>query len=68
MVDTERLGNLRQGFDRRIACPAFDTTDILLAQTGSLGDLLLCEASRRAQTSKIVADQFAHVHAQLVAD
>jgi hypothetical protein len=42
VADTERGRQLVDAHDRRIAPPLLKTADVLLAEAGNLGQLLLC--------------------------
>lgn len=49
--------------NRRITFPALKVAQILLGEAGSLGELLLRQLGRLADSGAILADQFPHIHA-----
>jgi hypothetical protein len=63
MTDTKCLGDPGQRHNGRVALSPFDPTDILLAQFGAFGNLLLGQLRGGAQSREVPADQLAHVHA-----
>lgn len=67
MADAERLGELVERDDRRVAATSLEAAQILLAESRTRLDLLLRQALRPAQAGEIPAHQLAHIHAQGVA-
>jgi len=67
MADFKRHGELMDGHDGRIAPAVLQTAQILLAETRAQGELFLRQALLPTQARKVAADQFAHVHACLMA-
>lgn len=59
----EAARQLEERHDRRVAAAVFELADILLAEAGALGELLLGQARRSAETQGIATDELAHVHA-----
>jgi len=57
VADADRLGQLVQAHDGRIAPPAFEAAEVLLAESGPLLDLFLGQVLRLAKAGKIAADQ-----------
>lgn len=62
MADAKRLGHLCQHLDGRVALATLQAADILLADTGAFGHLLLSKPTLFAQARKIPAEQLADVH------
>lgn len=65
IVDTDSLGQLVDGYHRRIAFAAFEATQILLAEARTRLNLLLRKTFRLPQPSEIFPNQCAHIHAPL---
>lgn len=64
MIDTERAGEMEQRHDGRIAAPALEIAEILLRESGDLGEPLLGEAFLLPKPPEIPPDQPAHIHAR----
>ena len=64
VTNTQRTGELKQRYDRRVTAAALQITDVLLSKTGHFGELLLREALLLPQSCEIPTDQLAHVHAR----
>jgi len=64
VADAQRKRELVKRDDGRIAPPAFQAAEILLAKARTLIDLLLGQALIPPQAREIPANQFTHVHAQ----
>lgn len=60
---SERVGQLIERDDRRIAASAFKTAQILLAEPGRALHLLLSETFFAPNARKVLADKLAHIHA-----
>ena len=68
VAHTERRSQFVEGYDGRIPPAALQAADVLLAETGNLGELLLGQAVLLPDSLHIPPDQFAHVHAPRSAD
>lgn len=64
MADVKRLCQLKQGNHCWITPAAFETAEVLLAEAGTLFDLLLSQPFLPTQTGEIPANQLAHIHTQ----
>ena len=64
MADAERAREVEEGHDRRVAPALFEPADILLRESGNLGETLLREALLPAEPPEISTHQLAHVHAR----
>lgn len=67
MADFEDDGKLVDRQNGWIASPVLEATQILLAEPGQQGELFLRQSLCPTQARKVSADQFAHVHASLMA-
>lgn len=63
VADVERLRQLVQRNDSRITAAVFQTAQILLAETGKRGNLLLRQSLLLTKAGKVPADKFTHIHA-----
>lgn len=63
MTDPERASNGLQCFDRGVPFAPLEIAQILLADIGALGDLLLRQAAGRPQAREVFSDQLSHLHA-----
>lgn len=63
MLDPERLGQLVDADDGGVAPALFQAADVLLAEAGLLGELLLGQPLPLPELPYIPPDQLAHVHA-----
>ena len=57
-------GEFVQSDDRGIPLALFETTNVLLAEPGNIGELLLCQAPFLPEPPDVPPDQPAHIHAQ----
>lgn len=64
MFDTERLRQLEEGYDRRIAAATLEIAQILLREARALGELFLGQALFEPDPSDVRSNQFPHVHAE----
>lgn len=64
--DFQRMRQLVQRDDSRIATAAFEAGDILLREARGFGEFFLGHAALDASRAHIAADEFAHVHAQFI--
>jgi hypothetical protein len=67
MVNSERLSQFVESDDRGIPLSALQAAQVLLADTGTLFDLLLRQTLLAPEASKIATNQFAHIHAIWIA-
>ncbi len=67
MADAEGLCELIERHDGWITSSPLEIAQILLAESGTRPDLLLRQALFPTQARKVPANQFAHIHAQLMA-
>ena len=64
--DFQRMRQLVQRDDGRIATAAFQAGDILLREARRFGEFFLSHAALDASRAHVAADEFAHVHAQFI--
>ncbi|KWV52008.1 hypothetical protein AS026_05425 [Rhizobium altiplani] len=67
MTNTQSLSQFVERYHSWISSPALKATQILLTVARARLDVFLREAFLAAQTSKITANQFAHIHARKIA-
>jgi len=67
MTDAKCLRQFVKRDNSWISPSTLETAQVLLAEPGTSFDLLLRQAARSTQASKVAPDQLAHIHAQLVA-
>lgn len=63
MIHAERLSELEQADDRRIAAAPFEVAQILLSEARPFGENLLCQALFVPDPLHISPDQPPHIHA-----
>ncbi len=68
MTDTQRGREFIKRHDGWIAAALFEPADVLLAETGNLGELFLGQTLFEPDPPDIVADRLAHIHAPRSAD
>ena len=56
VTNTQRAGELKQGYDRRVTAAALQITDVLLGKAGHFGEPLLREALLLPQSCEIPTD------------
>src|SRR5690242_9603957 len=64
MAYTEGNGEFVKSDDRGISVAPFETTNVLLAEPGNIGELLLCQTLSLSEPPDVLTDQPAHIHAQ----
>jgi hypothetical protein len=64
MTDAQCFGELVNRNDSWITTPGLKTTDILLTESGKVAKLFLRQPLFEPNTPNVLADQFAHIHAQ----
>lgn len=67
MTNTQSLSQFVERYHSGVSSPALKATQILLTVSGACLDVFLRQAFLVAQTSKITAYQFAHIHARKIA-
>lgn len=68
MAYTQSCCKLIECHDGWIAAALFEPADVLLAEAGNLGELLLGQTFLESNPSDITADRLAHIHAPRSAD
>ena len=68
MTDPKYRRQLIERHDRRVPTALLQAADVLLAEAGDLGELLLGQALLAPDPPDIPPDQLAHVHAPRGAD
>jgi hypothetical protein len=62
MIDAQRLGQLMQRYDRPTSAALLEVADVLLAESGAFGKLLLRQTLSEPEAPHVAPDQLPHVH------